>query len=191
MTSAWAHRWLWGRAGSIAEGFLVYFLGLSSMYILMAIAVDSFDDVDDGHDECGYFDVDGDDDSGYFDVERHDECGYFDVDGDDDSGYFDDDGDDVRDSNGGVMVVMVGVMVMGMVVGMMVRVVVGIMTMMVSTVIMVVMMLVVMGGDSDDEDVVVVTGEYHPGNCEDGDEGDDVSAILITCTINKRFISLF
>ncbi|KAK3738776.1 hypothetical protein RRG08_035656 [Elysia crispata] len=42
MTSAWAHRWLWGRAGSVAEGFLVYFLGLSSMYILMAIAVDRY-----------------------------------------------------------------------------------------------------------------------------------------------------
>ncbi|RUS84727.1 hypothetical protein EGW08_007514, partial [Elysia chlorotica] len=42
MTSAWAHRWLWGRAVSVLEGFLVYFLGLSSMYILMAIAVDRY-----------------------------------------------------------------------------------------------------------------------------------------------------
>ena len=41
MTSAWAHRWLWGDL-YIFEGFLVYFLGLSSMYILMAIAVDRY-----------------------------------------------------------------------------------------------------------------------------------------------------
>ncbi|GFO42778.1 melanopsin [Plakobranchus ocellatus] len=42
MTSAWAHRWLWGDATAAFEGFLVYFLGLSSMYILMAIAVDRY-----------------------------------------------------------------------------------------------------------------------------------------------------
>lgn len=42
MTSAWAHRWLWGDAMAVGEGFLVYFLGLSSMYILMAIAVDRY-----------------------------------------------------------------------------------------------------------------------------------------------------
>nr|BBH84660.2 Xenopsin [Ambigolimax valentianus] len=39
LTSAWARRWLWGRAGCKIEGFLVYFLGMTSMYLLTAIAV--------------------------------------------------------------------------------------------------------------------------------------------------------
>ncbi|CAG5126966.1 unnamed protein product, partial [Candidula unifasciata] len=42
MLSAWSRRWLWGDAMCDVEGFIVYFLGLSSMYILMAIALDRY-----------------------------------------------------------------------------------------------------------------------------------------------------
>ncbi|XP_012938994.2 pinopsin-like [Aplysia californica] len=42
MTSAYAHHWLWGELGCDIEAFIVYFLGLSSMYVLMAISFDRY-----------------------------------------------------------------------------------------------------------------------------------------------------
>ncbi|KAK7496631.1 hypothetical protein BaRGS_00012038 [Batillaria attramentaria] len=42
MTSAWKGRWIWGFPTCVAEGFLVYLLGLTSMYILAAISLDRY-----------------------------------------------------------------------------------------------------------------------------------------------------
>ncbi|BFZ08710.1 hypothetical protein BsWGS_11749 [Bradybaena similaris] len=42
MLSAWSRRWLWGDALCDVEGFTVYFLGMASMYVLMAIAFDRY-----------------------------------------------------------------------------------------------------------------------------------------------------
>ncbi|XP_033748186.1 visual pigment-like receptor peropsin [Pecten maximus] len=42
MASSFAHRWVWGYAGCVFEGFLVYFLGLTSLYLLCAISVDRY-----------------------------------------------------------------------------------------------------------------------------------------------------
>ncbi|XP_055882539.1 visual pigment-like receptor peropsin isoform X1 [Biomphalaria glabrata] len=42
MTSAWNHKWIWGDAMCDFEAFLVYFLGMASMYVLMAIAFDRY-----------------------------------------------------------------------------------------------------------------------------------------------------
>ncbi|XP_059157588.1 pinopsin-like [Physella acuta] len=42
MTSAWSHRWIWGATMCDIEAFIVYFLGLASMYVLMAIAFDRY-----------------------------------------------------------------------------------------------------------------------------------------------------
>ncbi|OWF48091.1 Visual pigment-like receptor peropsin [Mizuhopecten yessoensis] len=40
--SSFAHRWLWGHTGCVFEGFMVYFLGLTSLYLLCAISVDRY-----------------------------------------------------------------------------------------------------------------------------------------------------
>nr|BDI63178.1 xenopsin 2 [Peronia verruculata] len=42
LSSAWAREWIWGDAICDVEGFIVYFLGMASMYILMAIAFDRY-----------------------------------------------------------------------------------------------------------------------------------------------------
>ena len=42
MTSTFAHRWLWGSLGCDIEAFIVYFLGVTSMYILLAISIDRY-----------------------------------------------------------------------------------------------------------------------------------------------------
>ncbi|XP_076469691.1 pinopsin-like [Babylonia areolata] len=42
MTSSWNGRWLYGRLGCIIEGFMVYFLGMTSLYLLCAISVDRY-----------------------------------------------------------------------------------------------------------------------------------------------------
>lgn len=42
MTSAWNRKWLYGEAGCFFEGFLVYFLGMASMYLLCAISMDRY-----------------------------------------------------------------------------------------------------------------------------------------------------
>ncbi|KAJ8319414.1 hypothetical protein KUTeg_004505 [Tegillarca granosa] len=42
MSSNLANRWLWGDVGCTYEGFMVYFLGLSQMYVLCAISVDRY-----------------------------------------------------------------------------------------------------------------------------------------------------
>ncbi|XP_070193483.1 pinopsin-like [Littorina saxatilis] len=42
MTSSWNGRWLYGRTGCLFEGFMVYFLGMASMYLLCAISVDRY-----------------------------------------------------------------------------------------------------------------------------------------------------
>ncbi|XP_060080415.1 visual pigment-like receptor peropsin [Ylistrum balloti] len=40
--SSFANRWIWGHAGCVFEGFLVFFLGLTSLYLLCAISIDRY-----------------------------------------------------------------------------------------------------------------------------------------------------
>ncbi|KAL8561006.1 hypothetical protein ACOMHN_050086 [Nucella lapillus] len=42
MTSAWKKEWLYGDPGCVFEAFTVYFLGLTSMYLLSAISLDRY-----------------------------------------------------------------------------------------------------------------------------------------------------
>lgn len=42
LSSAWSRRWIWGDTMCDLEAFTVYFLGMSSMYIIMAIAFDRY-----------------------------------------------------------------------------------------------------------------------------------------------------
>ncbi|XP_070193485.1 parapinopsin-like, partial [Littorina saxatilis] len=42
MTSSWKKHWLYGHNGCVFEGFTVYFLGLTSVYLLTAISLDRY-----------------------------------------------------------------------------------------------------------------------------------------------------
>lgn len=42
MSSNLANRWLWGSSGCTYEGFVVFFLGLTQMYVLCAISVNRY-----------------------------------------------------------------------------------------------------------------------------------------------------